>query len=92
MCPLDSESLMSCSSEEVQAPDLSAVSQQSEVSFKVNVGLFDNIKVKFRMLRRLVKPPSLSADLTRNLCGLPDNKLGTVFQEVNLKFYRLCHI
>ena len=88
MCPMDSSVLNRCSGTS-QDPDLSAVTEGSiPGQFHINVGQFHSIQVKFR--KDLRRSPSLSR--RRNVCNLSDSKLGKLFHEFNVRFYRLCHV
>ena len=90
MCPIDSGNLYNCEDSHLD-PDLSAVTESTSEpgSYKVHVGLLSSIQVKFRAIKRFVRDP---AHARRNLCSLSDNKLGALFEEYKLRFYRLCHV
>ena len=87
MCPLVTDILSQCN-EYSQEPDFPAVSRgPAPNTFEILVGNYQNIQVKFRMAKNLVRGP---AQNVRNLCGQSDNKLGASFEEFNLRFYRTC--
>ena len=86
MCPVDTRRLYGCNTS-YQDPDLSAVTEDIEPGiYQIHVGIFSSIQVKFRMIKRNVIRDR------RNMCNLSDNKLGTMFEEVNMRFYRVCHV
>ena len=95
MCPVvNSRSLTYCDASH-QDPDISAVMESgtgilesSRTSYQVHVGTFRSIQVKFRRIKRFVRGDPNQA--RRNLCNLSDNKIGAVFEEFNLNFYRTC--
>ena len=95
MCTVaNSRSLTYCDASH-QDPDLSAVtesgignSESPGTSYHVHVGTFRSIQVKFRRIKRFIRGDQNQA--RRNLCNLSDNKIGAVFEEFNLKFYRTC--
>ena len=90
MCSVDSRSLTYCDQAH-EDPDLSAVTESgisdNNNSYHVHVGIFRSIHVRFRMIKRFVRDPMQAR---RNLCRLSDNKLGAIYEEFNLRFYRSC--
>jgi len=90
MCSVDSRSLTYCDQAH-EDPDLSAVTESgisdTNNSYHVHVGIFRSIQVRFRMIKRFVRDPMQAR---RNLCRLSDNKLGAIYEEFNLRFYRSC--
>ena len=90
MCSVDSRSLTYCDQATHEDPDLSAVTESGisdTNSYHVHVGIFRSIQVRFRMIKRFVRDPMQAR---RNLCRLSDNKLGAIYEEFNLRFYRSC--
>ena len=57
-------------------------------SYHVHVGTFHSIQAKFQRIKRFIRGDQNQA--RKNLCNLSDNKIGAVFEEFNLKFYRTC--
>ena len=90
MCSIDPRSLTYCDQAH-EDPDLSAVTESgisdNNNSYHVHVGIFRSIHVRFRMIKRFVRDPMQAR---RNLCRLSDNKLGAIYEEFNLRFYRSC--
>ena len=90
MCTVDSRSLTYCDQAH-EDTDLSAVTESgisdTNNSYHVHVGIFRSIHVKFRMIKRFARDPMQAR---RNLCRLSDNKLGAIYEEINLRFYRSC--
>jgi hypothetical protein len=90
MCSINPRSLTYCDQAHEES-DLSAVTESgisdTNNSYHVHVGIFRSIHVRFRMIKRFVRDPLQAC---RNLCWLSDNKLGAIYEEFNLKFYRSC--
>ena len=93
MCLINPRSLTYCDQAHEES-DLSAVTESgisdTNNSYHVHVGIFRSVHVRFRMIKRFVRDPMQSMHARRNLCRLPDNKLGAIFEEFNLRFYRSC--
>ena len=92
MCPVDSNIMNRCNRSPQSTQSIPATENPREHgSFHINVGLFRSIYVKFRQdLRRPTVRESIQN--RRNICSLSDSKLGILFQEFNVRFYRLCHV
>ena len=90
MCSINPRSLTYCDQAHEES-DLSAVTESgisdNNNSYHVHVGIFRSIHVRFRMIKRFVRDP---LQARRNLCRLSDNKLGAIYEEFNLRFYRSC--
>ena len=90
MCSINPRSLTYCDQAHEES-DLSAVTESgisdNNNSYHVHVGIFHSIHVRFRMIKRFVRDP---LQARRNLCRLSDNKLGAIYEEFNLRFYRSC--
>ena len=82
MCPVDTPS--QCHSHNNPDPDLSTISELEPGKFQINVGLFSSIQVKFRLTK--------SVRDTTQRCSLSGDELGNLFDEVNLRFYRVCNV
>jgi len=87
--PMDSQITSSGNRCTIQEqPDSLAVTEGTDHGqFHIHISQFQSIQVKFRQDLRL-RP----GESRRSVCALSDSKLGTLFQEFHVKFYRICQV
>jgi len=91
ICPTPMDSSITSSGNRCaiqEQPDSLAITEGTDHGqFHIHISQFQSIQVKFRQDLRL--RPSESR---RSVCALSDSKLGTLFQEFHVKFYRFCQV